>query len=378
MKSGYKKKRCCIFVFYDFEGIVDDYVVYLLESLEKVIDNMIVVTNACLTEESRKILKDHSEHLIERDNIGFDAGAYKDVLYSMGGKSYFSTYDELFLINDTFYGPIYALDKIFEKMDCVKEDFWGLTRCSVDEKKTKFGLFPHIQSYFIVLKNRILNDEKFYDFFEKMIYPSSIEEAVIVFEVGLSQYLYSFGYSSTTYIDICGGSEIMNRLQNAYIKSPLELMEKYKYPVIKRKIISPLFIDEYKKIIRMVNNQNVYDVNLIIKHIDRLDNARKLAPYGFYEIKEFCERYENIYIFGHGVYGKSLQRYIGKECDKSISRFVVSHANENNFMEIALDDFSLNSHSGLIIALNYANYVETKELLLEKFDIKQMLFPRYY
>ena len=53
-----KNKRLGVFVFFDKDGIVDDYVLYLLESLKDATDDIIIVSNSYLSPSERKKLND--------------------------------------------------------------------------------------------------------------------------------------------------------------------------------------------------------------------------------------------------------------------------------------------------------------------------------
>lgn len=50
-------KRCAIFLYYDKQGIVDDYVIYLLNDLNKNIDKLLIVCNGTINEESERNLE---------------------------------------------------------------------------------------------------------------------------------------------------------------------------------------------------------------------------------------------------------------------------------------------------------------------------------
>ena len=70
-------KRLMIYSFYDKDGIVDDYVPYFLEKFKPYCEEICTVVNGTVTEESRKKLEKYSNVVFERENIGFDSGAYK-------------------------------------------------------------------------------------------------------------------------------------------------------------------------------------------------------------------------------------------------------------------------------------------------------------
>ena len=98
-------KRLGIFVFYDKAGIVDGYVTYLLSQMKSVLCRLIVVSNVQLNQKEKSKLLDYADEYFERENKGFDAGAYKDTLCNFIGWNEVKKYDELLLFNDTFYAP---------------------------------------------------------------------------------------------------------------------------------------------------------------------------------------------------------------------------------------------------------------------------------
>ena len=51
-----------------------------------------------------------------RENIGYDAGAFKDALCTLIGWDTVYDYDELVLVNDSFLGPLWDLIGYFTLM----------------------------------------------------------------------------------------------------------------------------------------------------------------------------------------------------------------------------------------------------------------------
>ena len=69
-------KRAAVYVFYDKEGKVDDYVCYILNALRDVCCNIIVVANGDVDENGTEKLKKNSDCFIMRENKGYDITAY--------------------------------------------------------------------------------------------------------------------------------------------------------------------------------------------------------------------------------------------------------------------------------------------------------------
>ena len=70
-------KRLLIYFIYDRDGIVDDYIFYMLDDLDKNVEDIFVVVNGNLEAKSKERLKFYTDQILERENKGFDVWAYK-------------------------------------------------------------------------------------------------------------------------------------------------------------------------------------------------------------------------------------------------------------------------------------------------------------
>ena len=120
-------KRLGIFFFYDKDGVVDDYVMYMLHDMVQNTSQNIVVCNGKLNEDGRnKFQSLPNTDLLVRENKGFDVWAYKSALEYYGW-DIIDTYDEVFMYNFTIMGPIGHFSTMFEEMNQRDLDFWGIT-----------------------------------------------------------------------------------------------------------------------------------------------------------------------------------------------------------------------------------------------------------
>ena len=100
---GKPVKRLGIYFFYDKDGIVDDYNIYLLNDLKENLDSLLVVCNGKLNPEGRAKFGRVADEILVRENRGFDVWAYKEGMEHLGWET-LSQYDELVLLNFTHYG----------------------------------------------------------------------------------------------------------------------------------------------------------------------------------------------------------------------------------------------------------------------------------
>lgn len=130
---------------YDRDGIIDDYLIFFLMSLKIVSDRLVVAVNGLLTEEGEQKLRGVADEIYRRPNMGFDFGAYKDVLENYLKPRELEQYQELILCNDTCYGPFIPFEDIFAQMRERTLEFWSMNYI-------EDSLLPHFQSYFMVFR----------------------------------------------------------------------------------------------------------------------------------------------------------------------------------------------------------------------------------
>ena len=122
-----RKNSIGIFVVFAENGSIDDYVFYLVQKLKDILEELIVTINGIPNDREKEILLGITDKIYIRDNMGYDCGAYKETMEKYIGWEQLKHYDELLLVNDSCYGPIYPLDEVYEKMDSKELDFWGIT-----------------------------------------------------------------------------------------------------------------------------------------------------------------------------------------------------------------------------------------------------------
>lgn len=293
------KKRLGIFIFFDKEGFVGRYVEYLLEEIMCNVSDLYIVSNGELTNESKEKFHNFTENIYIRENRGYDGGAYKDVLLNVIGPSNYKKWDELLLVNDTFYGPFCPLSSIFELMETSKSDVWGLYM-NGERKRPDIHMYEHIQAYFLVIKSRLLWDKKFEEFWIRMNETNSYLSTIKNFEVAFSRYLLDNGF---TYDALVNNTFLEKKYPKKAIDwthfMPLDLIKKQNFPVIKRKalISQNIFLTDALQIIDYIKTYLDYDVQLIWEDMLHKYNAEQLIfdmnlVYEIEEGKKICTTYD--------------------------------------------------------------------------------------
>jgi len=219
-------RRLALYSFYSKSGSAGSFVYYYIRELLKAAD-VVFLVNGILSADARTRLEEMGCQVRVRDNKGFDFGAWKDFLLSEDA-SFYSRYDEIILCNSSCYGPVYPFSELFGKMESRSCDFWGLYR-NPGSKGRKRSIPPHIQSYFLVLRKKLFSDKCFLDYFSRLDYAGSWDEAVRQ-EGAFTGYFENRGFVSSSYL----GSSLSEFIEDPTILMPVELLER-KFPFIKRK-----------------------------------------------------------------------------------------------------------------------------------------------
>ena len=221
-------KRLGVFAFYNKNGIVGDYVSFLLKSMKYYCVKIITVCNGNLSENGRQTLSAYSEEIYERENKDFDAGAFKYFFTSVIKREEIEEYDEVLCFNDTFYGPFFSMDDIFLKMGESNCDFWGLTANNGQDDIN--GHIPyHVQSYFLNFKSTIIHSNTFYEYWESLESDfSDVTDCIYKYELKLTSFFSDRGFIADSYVH----SDFED---NLYIFFPYELIVRKKCPILKKK-----------------------------------------------------------------------------------------------------------------------------------------------
>lgn len=369
--------RVGIFAFFDNDGIVDEYVSKLLSSMQKVLTKLYVVVNGKITEDSRKLLEEYASDILFRENYGYDAGAYKNIILDYFSEDEWKTYDEAVLFNNTFYGPFFCMRGIFDSFNSKENvDFWGLSKWAGGKSALLDEYLPeHIQAYFIVIKRNILQSDSWLDFWMKMDYPNDYIDAIRDFEVELTAYFSGKGYRYKTWLEENGGAALLEPGKVVYNVYPYQMICEYQFPVLKYKAVNFYNFSQMTKIAAFIEKHYGYDFSIVLKHLERIQKYKSMSPFKAAELEKFYLKHDKVYVFGHGKYGREMKAYF--DCHKWKLEGVIVSDNQGDKGLLSLNDVELNANDGIVIALGEKNLEEVKVDLKRKFEEEQLLFPVY-
>ena len=284
-------KRIGIFLLYDTRGRVYEYVEYLLQQILPCLDELVVVSNGFLLEEGRETLRKYTDKILERPNVGFDAAGWKAGMLDFCGMEHLRSFDELILFNDSYFGPLYPFQTIFDEMDSRELDFWGMTSHGAapsGRNACPYGDRPqYIQTYFMGFRGRLLRDPAFESYWRNLPTFTTFSDLVEKHGCVITQYFSDLGFRWDVYCDTrdLESEEIRKNFSYHMFQTEFMLRER-KLPFIKRKTFimeKSVFLryglaDSLARSMRYIEEHTDYDTRLIWDYL--LDN------YNLYDLNQ--------------------------------------------------------------------------------------------
>ncbi len=173
----------CLFVTYSPDDRIKPHVAFHCEAIARCgFKTVIVLVTDSLPNRSWRRLVGSDQSFIVRRNAGFDFGAWADVLRV---HPELWTARSLLLVNDSILGPISDLAPILNAARSAPADLVGLTQ--------SFQIAPHLQSYFLLMKNRALVSSGPRRFWADVRNLPTKQDVIETYEVTLMQYCQQHG-----------------------------------------------------------------------------------------------------------------------------------------------------------------------------------------
>jgi hypothetical protein len=148
-----------LFVHFDAAGQVApaarDFIVSLAEAG---LDVVFVTNSERIEDEAKAFLRFHCAAILIRRNIGYDFGAWRDALDTLGLPR--AETRAIFLVNDSVYGPLADLKPLLAAVDFEQADVWGAT----ESWQHRY----HLQSFFLGCGEGVIRGRAWRDFWRSV------------------------------------------------------------------------------------------------------------------------------------------------------------------------------------------------------------------
>lgn len=200
-----------IYLIFPSTGLLSSHL-HMLAELRKAGISPLVVSNIPLNDGDRSKLVELSAAVIERPNVGYDFGGYRDGILEVAENLH--KLDRVWLLNDSAW-LLPHQPSWFEQARTMGKDFVGATSSFSILRKTWFGRKRlnvseyrsitwlhepnnsnfHYASYALCIGSAILKDPNFRKYWEKLDIRNDKKHTVRRGEIGLTQWVLKHGYT---------------------------------------------------------------------------------------------------------------------------------------------------------------------------------------
>ena len=200
-----------IYLIFPSAGLLSSHL-HMLAQLRKAGISPLVVSNIPLNDGDRSKLVELSAAVIERPNVGYDFGGYRDGILEVAENLH--KLDRVWLLNDSVW-LLPHQPSWFEQARTMDKDFVGATssfsilrRSWLGEKRLNVSEYRsitwthdpsnsnfHYASYALCIGSAILKDRKFLNYWEKLDIRNDKKHTVRRGEIGLTQWVLKHGYT---------------------------------------------------------------------------------------------------------------------------------------------------------------------------------------
>lgn len=199
-----------IFLIYPKIGVLPSHI-HMLDELHKNGITPIVVSNLPLSKDDLECLKARCAYVMQRQNIGYDFGGYRDGILSI--EKNINNFNRLWILNDSAW----YIPRDSGWFDVVRKKNHDFVGASSTLTRGKISSFMNVQSYWPYRKDHklfhygsfalsfganILRDPDFLKFWRKLNITNDKRLTVLRGEIGLTQWVVRRGFSHSSTSDL--------------------------------------------------------------------------------------------------------------------------------------------------------------------------------
>ena len=182
-----KNKRLFLFAGYDRDGIVDDALIMYVRALSAHGDVVLCMDSDCKKSELAK-LKPYVLHAMANRHGEYDFGSYKRAYLYARDNDLLNNYDNLYLVNDSVFGPLFNIEQTLKNMESTNTDATGMV---VATHKTH----KYMESWFVRLNRKIFLSLWFDKFISSVQHEQFKYIITVKYEHGLTNIIHNNGCS---------------------------------------------------------------------------------------------------------------------------------------------------------------------------------------
>ncbi|MFK4966689.1 rhamnan synthesis F family protein [Lactococcus garvieae] len=193
-------KRLLLYVHYNKYNQISDHVLYQLRQMKPLFEKVVFISNSQFSIEGQAKLTGLIDDFIQRENKGFDFGAWRDGMAHIGFEQ-LKEYDSVTIMNDTCFGPLYDMAPYYAKYEAREVDIWGITNHRAYQESKNHGFAEHIQSYYKVFSHKVISSEVFQNFWKNIEDFENVQDVIDHYEIRSTTVFIEAGFEYETILD---------------------------------------------------------------------------------------------------------------------------------------------------------------------------------
>lgn len=268
-------KRLLIYVHFNKYDHISRHVFYQIEHMRPLFEKLVFISNSKLSLSEVEKLREKKliDEFIQRENTGYDFGAWHDGM-ALVGFDKLKEYDSITVMNDTCFGPLWDMEPIYQKYESDSEvDFWGMTNHQEVKQRNLF-INEHLQSYFISFKNRLIQSTVFQNFWQSVENYIDVQKVIDNYETQYTKKFVDAGFKYQTILNTIPLKDDFFH-SNFTIHYPHVLLENH-VPFIKIKTFD-LTQHLAPYLLKAIEQVSDYPIEFILSHMS--DMSLPTPPY---------------------------------------------------------------------------------------------------
>lgn len=268
-------KRLLIYVHFNKYNHISRHVFYQIEHMRPLFEKLVFISNSKLSLSEVEKLREKKliDEFIQRENTGYDFGAWHDGM-ALVGFDELKEYDSITVMNDTCFGPLWDMEPIYQKYESDSEvDFWGMTNHQEVKQRNLF-INEHLQSYFISFKNRLIQSTVFQKFWQSVENYIDVQKVIDNYETQYTKKFVDAGFKYQTILNTIPLKDDFFH-SNFTIHYPHVLLENH-VPFIKIKTFD-LTQHLAPYLLKAIEQVSDYPIEFILSHMS--DMSLPTPPY---------------------------------------------------------------------------------------------------
>lgn len=206
--------RVAVFVVFQPKGVAGS-ILLTLQHLRQNDYSVLVVSNGSLRPEDRALLAENAAIVLERPNVGYDFGAYRDGIRHLWALK--ADLSRLILMNDSTWFPLRRDDDSLARMEALDADLAGHVCKTENESKAEND---HVESHLLMFSRTFLQSGDFRNFWSGYRMSDRRSTTIKFGEKGLTQMTLRQGWRIETLM----GREWLNGVLRCLDDRSLEMV----------------------------------------------------------------------------------------------------------------------------------------------------------